>query len=131
MSEDRRVIDQKVIHELKDAVLGFIAAVKRRELPSSRWLQVDPIKVYIRYGRRLVNGERHIALTIANIDVDEALQKRGYFTTFLKKCLDICQEQELVLFVESVCSEHVERVLKREGFSLIGEGIFMDWYKLY
>lgn len=78
----------------------------------------DIVRVYVRIGQRFVDGASLSALTLASIDVDEDFQHQGIFQALLRgmqKHLPDCGAQ--ALFVESVLSEHLPRVLARENFS--------------
>ncbi|OYV36831.1 MAG: hypothetical protein B7Z80_14520 [Rhodospirillales bacterium 20-64-7] len=101
----------------------FIAVPPGTIFNHRKWLHVldedhyTAVSLYIRFGYRFVEGQQRLCVTIASIEVAACYQGFGLFTNLLQHALEVCRALQYTVTVESVLNEHVERVVRRFGFS--------------
>jgi hypothetical protein len=100
---------------VEDSVLkkleAFLASVETR-LTANEWLTDDKMQVYVRKGRRLIDGKMRTTLDIANVEVYDKGQ--GTFTDFLNKAHDMHPWD--ATYVECVHNPDLAVFLVRYGF---------------
>ena len=91
--------------------IHFIDANIGETHPRRAWLNAGEGKMYVRFGRRIVNGSQRPTFTLATIEIDEAVRHQGVFSALMDGIV-----RAVPIIVESVISEYVERVIERKGF---------------
>lgn len=116
--------------QLTDKIDSFIFDEISSRFGSRCWLEVVDenrkyVSIYVRIGARYVDGDYLKCFTIATIDIDPDYQQFGIFTHTLKHCIEMTRMLHIVLVIESVLSNHVERVALAHGFRKIGENYYL------
>lgn len=88
------------------------------------------LRLYVRRSHRLVNGKMYPFLDLASINLDEKLQGKGIFTSFLKNLLEIYPSDNF--YIESIMNPRVITVAEKFGFqkTKIFDNITCDMYIL-
>lgn len=82
------------------------------------WLDVGPMRMYVRKSKRLVDGKLLTAFDIASVSVCEEMRRSGYFKAALEVIHEICHDVFECLFVENVISEPLYEYFKKtEGWT--------------
>jgi len=92
---------------------GWLAQHRVAGRPSyNSWVRVPPITAYLRRSRRYVPGTGLLEFVdIAAVCVEEAYQKKGYFTEFVSALLDLYN-----VHIECVHTEYLCAHLKKRKF---------------
>lgn len=99
------------------------AVAARQGFPVSRWYRGRGLELYTRYGPSVFQGAARHILCLANIELDESRQGRGFFThlvTFLKAEAPALGFE--LLKVEAVNNKQLLAWLLRHGFCFDGVG---------
>lgn len=118
---------QKLLPEYQ-AYLAWVrtlapAVAARQGMPVSRWYRARGLELYTRCGPSVFKGTARRTLCLANIELEERRQGRGFFThlvTFLKAEAPALGFE--VLKVEAVQNEKLLAWLLRQGFCFDGVG---------
>jgi hypothetical protein len=102
---------------------------------SHLWVQVSPVKVYLRKGPVVINGGLHTAVTLANVSVNDLSHRMGYFSVVLKwmeglNGRRVGESPITAIYVENVFSERLLAILIRHGWHPAGDQDFPSFYKI-
>jgi len=97
-------------------------------VPRSRWMyHCEEQEVYLRLGKKIIEGQIIDLIQIANIRTEEENQRKGIFTGFLKWL----EQFDMGIYVENTHNPDLARFLLKIGFkqnqSLDHE---FDYYRL-
>ena len=99
-------------------ISGFLAAGTRSLLTQTLVFDTEELSSYLRAGRNVhVSGKRHLALTVARVEVFPAYQRQGFCRQFFSmlEAAGRLHGYE-VLYVESVLNLNLRDWLLREGY---------------
>lgn len=80
------------------------------------WLSEPGIRIYARKGNRMFDGFVTACLDVANVEVEESMQRRGIFKAWLSKAEDLAVGRFGCVMVENVQNEHLPAYLLRCGY---------------
>lgn len=93
-----------------------------------KWIDINPVSVYVRKGVRFFNDKKFNTIEIANIDVEESERKKGYFRTICNIAEEIAREKNLCVYHENVI-EDLHAFHTQRGYQKIGEHFNISFYK--
>jgi hypothetical protein len=92
------------------------------EVSARRWIYEPGVSVYLRIGRRIVEGEPALSLEIANVEVDRMVRRQGKFKAVVQRAavalLALPDCDRWCLFIENVQHRYLVPYLEREGWTL-------------
>jgi len=105
--------------KFRKAVEEFIASSERR-----RWLEVGPLKMYVRKSVRLVDGRNASVFDVASVDVAMNEWGKGYFTSALGVVMELTWDSAFsAVMVESIINERLaEHFSRKHGWERYGVG---------
>lgn len=74
------------------------------------------LNCYMRYGTKRYGRFGHSYLCLSNIDVPEAMQRKGFLTALLYVLMQECEERKIILAVENPLEEFMQNFLHDIGF---------------
>jgi predicted GNAT family N-acyltransferase len=80
---------------------------------ANEWIEDDDMKVYVRKGRRLLDGKMRITLEIGNVVVNPELRGQGRFTTFFYEAIKMNPWD--AIYVECVWNARLAVFLIKQG----------------
>ena len=81
------------------------------------WIDEDSIRVYVRKGRRAINGMGVPCFDVANIEVDVDKRRQGVFKAWLARAEVLARDHEFTcVLVENVHNEHLLTYLLANGY---------------
>lgn len=102
---------------IDDQFRAFVTRHATASFPRSQWISDGVMQVYVRTGPRYVKGEMRRGITIANVEVVAAEQRRGHFSRFLAQVEDHVRTHDLgFLFVEGVLNPALANHLTKRGY---------------
>lgn len=114
---------QNDVEELKQDFQVFIAGTAR-----NKWLEgQDTVRVYVRRGHHLINGDVVKTLDIASIEVHPDLQGMGIGMHVINWMHE--NNPYGVTFIESILNDKLYATLKREGWIDVPETTPPSVYK--
>lgn len=96
-----------------DNVRKFVGALLRGDARSG-WVHGGGLKLYLRRGYHMINGEIRLCLDVANVTADNP--GRGAFTAFLDWLEPTVQPHSAAIFVESILNPSLHTYLEKRGY---------------
>jgi len=104
----------------------FLASSVRNE-----WLTSKFMKVYVRKGFHIVDGQMRRCFDVASIEVQPKFQRQGVFTRWLAEVESYVVTTDLeCIFVESILQRGLVPFLIRNGYSFVPYSNETCMYKL-
>lgn len=80
------------------------------------WLEDDILNVYVRKGKRYIEGNISETFDVANIlSINKKYEKQGYFKAFMLKV----EELGMTIFVECIHNPKLTEMLQKNGYTII------------
>ena len=80
------------------------------------WLYGDGIEIYVRKGIHAAHPGA--SLDIANVGVQEALQRRGIFSRWLAEAETLARGRFQYVYIENVLNEFLPAFLVKQGYTV-------------
>ena len=101
-----------------DNHLEWLLALKeiKPTLPQSKWFKLEYIDVYLRMGKRVVDGQYMEAVTIANIEC--VAPGQGHFRAFITELETFCKSNlpDHIILAENVVAPNLYTMLLKHHY---------------
>ena len=132
MNTTEATSDVATLIEAVDAQLAVWNSMPIGPFAKTAWVNADEGKLFFRLTRRLLPDQEGLVptLDLANVEVSRKFRRQGVFSRLLDHMEMRSNELGRTLFVESVLSPHVKKVLLARGYVQHGEPECPHFYRL-
>ncbi len=82
---------------------------------TNKWIGDNYLMVYVRKGRRIIDGSIYNTFDVANIKNEPKFQCKGHFKAFMLKV----ESLDLPVFVECIHNPNLVTMLVKNGYNII------------
>ena len=87
--------------------------------PANQWIRERHMSVYVRKGRRYLEGQTMDCLDIGTVTVDERHRGKGHFTKFLLRFEQEASRLRRLVYVESILEPRLVPFLIKRGYKFV------------